>query len=836
MDYYSFLPLIILANIFILSTIFYFVFNSFDIIKCFVLGFINFFGLYVVISGVYFWIDNFTVFKSTFSCLLFEIALLLILFLFGHVRNFNYLLDVKKLIAPIIIIIISLPFVINKFEFFGMGQDQGVYQTKAINLIYQKAKRQQDFKEYHDIKNKKESSNFGYLVQTRLVGFDRFDSGKPTLSKKDRLSSISGIYHGIPTFPALLALWGKIFGLTGMASIQTIFFIIAIFLLYYVSINLEFYYYNNVLCLLLFAFSPIVIWASKSSLTEIFICDIILLYLLYMTESDDIKINWLSWIPIAYFSFYHVSCFAFMPIFILIFWFFIIKSKNPKNYLVSSIISLIFFEIGFIMMAYVSPTYTFNNFSRSLLRPPLNLLFIRQSICLSFTQLVSIITILLSCLIYFYRSSIYLSLIRIIDCKYILIALRVIIILLLCYIAYHGYCIAYGIIEPHRMSTQGYFYGKGLFAFKQLTLAAFLFNTGLIVLPIVIFASLFNIKVFFEKKATAIVYILFIYCVLFYSAFMKKEVAHYYYYSRYIVPFIPLILLCAGIYLKNKNKYIITIIIAISFTALFRYNNTLLNNLDDTKLEWKNLSNIASIVDKKDVLIVDNNLMATFFLPLRAMTSASVIPKYNDINHLVNNNDKDVYFITKNDECMLDNKFFETVVKLPNTESEDRVHNHSNILPFPTEMSIQKTFISLLKYNKPKLIYDFKEENNFKHYGFYNLEKNFKWTKNGESYIVMYLPINNYEMIIKQGPGIPIGKLNIESISARISFNHQLIGQITIDSSKSNQKSILFIPKNLVNEGRNILNVKTDVWSPNQYGSSDSRKLGISIRKIILKK
>lgn len=59
--------------------------------------------------------------------------------------------DIRPYWLPILVCAGGFVLVAMKHELFGMGQDEGVYQTVAINFLNGVTDRQQDFPEYHTL-------------------------------------------------------------------------------------------------------------------------------------------------------------------------------------------------------------------------------------------------------------------------------------------------------------------------------------------------------------------------------------------------------------------------------------------------------------------------------------------------------------------------------------------------------------------------------------------------------------------------------------------------------------------------------------------------------------
>ena len=121
---------------------------------------------------------------------------------------------------------------------FGMGQDEGVYQTRAIQLMYGENSRQLDFPEYTQL-NMKEREACQDAVVSHLLGFYTVDEyGTIPGYDTETMSRASGIFHGIPNYAAMLALSGRISGIAHMMDIQTVFYILSILLFFMITENL----------------------------------------------------------------------------------------------------------------------------------------------------------------------------------------------------------------------------------------------------------------------------------------------------------------------------------------------------------------------------------------------------------------------------------------------------------------------------------------------------------------------------------------------------------------------------------------------------------------------
>ncbi|MDE5737908.1 MAG: hypothetical protein K2H93_06040, partial [Oscillospiraceae bacterium] len=261
-------------------------FQKKNIFEMIVIGISFFFCSYILGTMLLFVLDEYSLFKGICITAGFDLLIFLLAYLKYQPKRLEINWNIKKFMIPVLISVIGLCFVGNKNELFGMGQDEGVYQCVAINFMNGYDDRQQDFIEYDLLDSEESKKNFQTAVHNKLVGYDIPSKNYPDTVYDREISPVSGIYHGIPTYAAMLALWGNLFGMAHMAEIQNIFYLLAIFLLYFVCQNLNLKSCSAITACSLLALSPIVIWVAKSTLTEMFLAVLILLFLYFLTDSQ----------------------------------------------------------------------------------------------------------------------------------------------------------------------------------------------------------------------------------------------------------------------------------------------------------------------------------------------------------------------------------------------------------------------------------------------------------------------------------------------------------------------------------------------------------------------
>ena len=207
-----------------------------------VMSVVMFFCSHIVSTMGLFLIDSYSLFRGMAGTFLISFICLAVM-MFINIRKsgklFEYSFDMRSVIIPVIVALMALPLTATKNELFGMGQDEGVYQCVAINFMNGIDSRQQDFEEYHMLESDSEREAFKNSVRGKLAGYDIPSEIYPDTVYDRNVSEVSGIYHGIPTYPALLAMWGQLFGMENMMDIETVFYILTIFLVSFVCTNLR---------------------------------------------------------------------------------------------------------------------------------------------------------------------------------------------------------------------------------------------------------------------------------------------------------------------------------------------------------------------------------------------------------------------------------------------------------------------------------------------------------------------------------------------------------------------------------------------------------------------
>ncbi len=809
-------------NIFVAGMIMILALKKVDILEWFAKLVFYYFGEYILISSGFFLIDKFKVERVQLFMLILNVALLGYLYYKNKIKNNNELelLKPKKPLFVIVLIIATI-FSFNKFEFFGMGQDEGVYQTKAIQLVYGDSSRQLDFEEYSGLATDSQKEDYSDFVLD-LLGFDNYDSHKPFLSDSDEMSEVSGIFHGIPTFPAILALAISVFGIENMLIFQSVFFIAFAIMVKKIADNLNLSELNSYVVLAIAAMSPIVLWVSKSSLTEMFLTLIFTFLIYYFTSSKPSSII-LTSIPILVFSFFHISIYTIMPEIVVLYWLLFINTRN-KTYLRANYLALLFFTIGYLFMLYITPEYSFNN-SRPMYFGPLNHGNLIPFV-LGVVVLCGVITFLLGKFGAKFKF-------EFTNNKVLAWLVKLVVAAVILYTAYYAYKLVSGMLPVENSSQAGY-YGK-LGGIKNLTLSAYVYMTGLLALPLGLLFMFFKTRIFLKDNKRLIITFLFIYNILITSTFMRIEILHYYYYARYVAPFVLIIALAYAIYCEYLPKGIVLaiLIVATGFNGYYGY--VMLDNDDDSKMSYNIMTQVFEDIGADSaVILTDSRISRLFALPLKSLAATDVYPIFSEgvestIDYL---SDKysNVYLLTDSEIDYLD--FDNRVIsKGSYLTSQDLNEYRYRYVPLPLAFSQQEVEITLMKMETPKNIYLMNNPEVIQD-GFGDIEGDFRWTNSSEVIINVYLEQNNYDLVINQLPIIPFDAINTKNLEVEVYFNDTLINTVSVNSQNDSDPIVSSIARDVVEDGKNEVKLILDTWSPTELGLVDNRTLGIAIQSL----
>lgn len=775
-------------------------------VRSIILTVVFYFMLYILVSAVLFVFDVFmikyAVLGTSTVCAMYFFINFGLLFRRKCDTNKEWVSERDSYVS---FVIISFLLIITwgNFGFFGMGQDQGVYQTQAINFFYDKTETYQDIEEYNALEDA-EYKEFYYEQIKALAGYDLLIISKdiPTVDVSNETGDLKGVWHGIPTYSAILGLSAKIFGLENMPFIGVLFYICLIGMMEFILSDLNLSCWVRRGAILLLGISPQVIWIKSSTLTESFLAVLIVTYIYYILHKDKEKRFW-SVVPVITFGFFHVTIYTMMPMFILIYVHRFILERE-KMYLTCIRIVSVAYLFGFLMMLKVQPGYTLRNY-----RNGLRFLSLEQIIVVACIG--SCLGIIVSYIVKHIK--IERSIVEKI-CKSVLRVIGVAVIVYLVFMAITRY------------STW--------MQIRSMTVVCYSVLTGVFIIPYIL--NIFILKKYYYSIEMGIVGIMFFWCIVFYSIVMRREIAYYYYYSRYLMPYLSIVIILFAILMANRKTYYAFIIIGL--LILTPYTMVVKNCQDDTYIQWDTFVSVLNEIDAGETVILDTDLMHIFYFPIRAL-GLKVYPIYDTLERTLDYIDtgEKVMYISRDKEENLNLGLSVRYRDYAEIKLDNNIDCRNIVLGLPQTGAVKMeiypvTIYQCKEYSSNIFVY----EDNYM-YGWAPIDNSgYRWMYAKDAYLECFLKKEDYQMIIHTGCVIPFNSIQADKIAADVYLNEIFLGTIYWTEENADQDKVLDIPSEYITDGRNIVHFVSNLWSPAEYGSEDKSTYSFSVDSIELRK
>ena len=565
-------------------------------------------------------------------------------------------------LSLLVIVAAGLVFTWLKSDIQGMGSDQGVYQQNAIIMANGIESNVLTFKEYDIL----ESDYDRQLFLQRLAEQRFTDIGKYIILHNENRGTIepgayppnSAILHGFQNVPAILSVSAMTFGIEHMMHGLTLPYITAIILIYIMlNVNLSLSKLTTSIATAVFMISPSVLMTSKAALTEIYLALIITLFLFLLTSKDK-KYSYLLWIPVSAFAFTHVSIYIIMPMFVILFIGLALQKKDLGAW-ASGVLSLLLYGAGFLVMSYSSPEYTFDHYYF--------FMFIFNSLGMNIgrdsTQFLPVFSVISAMLVVFgfiYYNFFYRNRKGIDISKHIASVFMFVMVLCILMIFYRWYNITnYNPSHLRGMIT----------TIPNLPIFAYAFGTGFVLLAAVVIRVLTRDKALAAENVMPITFML-LYTVVIYSAFIRTYITRYYYETRYLVPYIPVIVAMGAVSIDKLRVWSKTAVAILSAVVLLPFASALAVNQDFSRMEFRAYGTIIETVrsfEPGSVIVINSELSLSIFNEI-SMTSdhyafpVSVFSQFTDLSFVEGRN---VYYITSRSENSPSDTLFDKAENVP---------------------------------------------------------------------------------------------------------------------------------------------------------------------------
>ncbi|SFU54581.1 hypothetical protein [Butyrivibrio sp. M55] len=629
---------IILAILIVLFSVIFcnFFYNTRGFLFCLTMGLIISCLLFEVSSSILFSVDYFSIYKSELLSIMIIMALSGWQIILKKKIQFTCKIMTKEL--AFILLSIAIVIAVSKptSGLCGIWRDDGSYQIKALEL----------FSDHNDntiklmVKNNLPQDEKMWYIQEinkRLHSLwirQNVETGAETGIMEEAF--LERIYHNVPTLPAFLALFGRMFGFANMQYCQVLFLYLIIILFFYIcEVNcictpLE------ILGTLILVLSPQNIFFSHTAFTELYLILMVTLFCYAMIDYADSY--WLISIAVLGFSLMHISIFAAMPVIIVCIWVNGITKKNTKIIL-QSIFSVLAYILGYTYMSIYNKGYVHENYYllRKFLRG--NFSYIQTTI-LVFSS--SLLCVILAFIIKKRMENIYF---------FIKLLQRVVYALILVggYITLK-YAISYLVVEKEK-ATINFLY--------------IIFSTG----PLLFIAILSTCWRYIRNKNISdndfswmMIWILYTVII---NCFCMPSVKYIYYFSRYNAVYMYVIVIAGSIALNSldKIKYR-NVLIYFSFFLLLSYIEPdifLCKNYTDTIIKWDTFERIDNCISDNAAIVLDSDekgYLSLLYMGFHAIGIDAYFKNnewdiYKQCKDLEKAGYKNVYYLTYNAEKKL---------------------------------------------------------------------------------------------------------------------------------------------------------------------------------------
>lgn len=768
----------------------------------------------------------------------------------------------------------------NHNGYYGMQQDQGVYQTAAVAMISGNWENVMELDVYRDLADE-DRERYIQMLPIQVNGFYFYEQDLEGLYSIEFASDATGYFHGIPTFPALLALWGGMFGIGSMGGIQTVLFGLLLALGYLLLGELGCGKSRALLGCGIVAVSPMVLWTAQSALTEVYLACALTAFLYFLTQQGSWGI-WLSAVSIISFGCVHFSIYTIMPIVVLIYLGLYMRYRE-RTYIGAGILTTAHFWFVVNLTRMISTKYFYMN-----IKPLISMLpWLDRENVMCFITVVCVMVLALEAVLLLWdakngkqaagkgkfgkvkdgsirvegaggeseknkkRKNTKVRNERIegekkkgntgvrevngrvgqasekareksgkssVRNRALEWTVRILTVL---------WCV----LEVKWALEMG-FQGGGE---DQVTasVTGYWLLAGVVMLPAGLIGILAKPELLWKNRASALLGALFVYCIMIYSMAFRREIGYYYYYGRYLVPFIPLVVWqgMQGLQLlKGRINVAACGVVAAAQIVLLPYDLVLASQKDDTRMSWDALEQIRDRVGINDILVIEDSLLPTCYLPLTYLVSGEVLPQMQyppeKIMRRYAHGEGQVYYLSSGDAEVGGTA---TVLRTSYVASGDQQRGERGLLGLPLRMESDLRYLQLDRLLREKQVYTAEDDcwiNMFMN------ESNYRCGYGPEYGLSVCLEKDDYWVTVGMGGAIPLKIYGVEFYSVQVYVNGLYLQELRVYEESCEEGLMFEIPAVYLKEGKNEILFRSDPWRPLDFGVKDYREMGINISEI----
>ena len=145
-----------------------------------------------------------------------------------------------------------------------------------------------------------------------------------------------------------------------------------------------------------------------------------------------------------------------------------------------------------------------------------------------------------------------------------------------------------------------------------------------------------------------------------------------------------IVVVFSAITIEYVKQHTVLIVGIISMVILTPYEMTLYKELDDTRVTWNVLEQVAQTLQANQVVLIRGEDMKFYYLPLSAMTEAVCMPYTENIEDDIKERKNDYYYLTQERTT---EEGGDLIFSMEYQLSEDNNFFDGNIIPFPLDVT-----------------------------------------------------------------------------------------------------------------------------------------------------
>jgi hypothetical protein len=252
----------------------------------------------------------------------------------------------------IVFMLLMVPVIAARYDYISMDADIGVYAIRGMQLQSEKKL----FSEYRtrdrlhgEMRDRYDADNL--LFFNKASGRGVYLPGTHMVAGKDSVF----YFHAYPGWPALLATWGSIFGITKQHFVMIFLYVLVVSLLYFIFEGLSGNSRFSTVLAVLFGSSPLLVYFTKYGTAELFLLFLVLFAIHSIAGGRTLDMLFAG-LSVTLFCLTHVSSFAYVPLLFLACYFFMHRKKAGRYYLFLAV-SFLGFVLSIPYGYYVSRRY-----------------------------------------------------------------------------------------------------------------------------------------------------------------------------------------------------------------------------------------------------------------------------------------------------------------------------------------------------------------------------------------------------------------------------------------------------------------------------------------------